>query len=133
MTDLLAGDRLLTPAEARERLGLSVNALLHRATTGHIPCVRTPTGHRRYRASDIDAARAEEVEATIHAAALGTYVRTKGGKRVHLSSCHHVQRSDAVGWRWAESRSVEEIRAAVTRGRLLLCGVCRPLAGAGAR
>lgn len=45
----------ITMTGAAERLGVSPKTLKKWVTAGHIPCLRTPGGHRRFRASDLDA------------------------------------------------------------------------------
>ena len=64
MTERLSGDDEsepvrempdLTIGEAADRLGLSVSTLLRAEKRGQIVPLRTPGGHRRYRASDVDA------------------------------------------------------------------------------
>lgn len=45
----------LTPLEAAERIGVSVQTLHRYEAAGRITSVRTPTNHRRYNADDIDA------------------------------------------------------------------------------
>lgn len=48
-------DELLLPNEAARLLRLDVKTLARWADTGLIPCVPLPSGHRRYRAADVDA------------------------------------------------------------------------------
>lgn len=45
----------LTPHQAAQLLGVSPDTVKVWGDKGKIPCWRTPTGHRRYRRSDIDA------------------------------------------------------------------------------
>ena len=45
----------LPPAEAARRIGLSVDTLSRWEAKGLIRAKRLPSGHRRYRATDIDA------------------------------------------------------------------------------
>ena len=46
---------MLTPEQAGARLGIGAKTLTRWADTGRIKCVRLPSGHRRYRLSDVDA------------------------------------------------------------------------------
>jgi excisionase family DNA binding protein len=48
-------DEWLTPAEAAERVGLSTRTLERYVKAGDLKAALTVGGHRRYRASDIDA------------------------------------------------------------------------------
>jgi excisionase family DNA binding protein len=45
----------LTPHEAARRLGVTVRTLHRWEAEGRISTVRTPTNHRRYDQSDVDA------------------------------------------------------------------------------
>ena len=45
----------LSSTEASERLGVHQTTLRRWADAGEIPCFRTPGGHRRFRASDLEA------------------------------------------------------------------------------
>lgn len=53
--DVLAGDRLLTPAEVARMFGVNAKQPARWARAGLISSVRTPGGHRRFRASEIHA------------------------------------------------------------------------------
>ncbi|MER7127641.1 BldC family transcriptional regulator [Streptosporangium saharense] len=46
-------ERLLTPGEVARIFGVDPKTVNRWALTGRIPSVRTPSGHRRYRESDI--------------------------------------------------------------------------------
>lgn len=46
-------DRLLTRAEAAAELGIGVQSVTRWAEAGKLTAVRTPGGHRRYRAADV--------------------------------------------------------------------------------
>lgn len=43
----------LTPAEAAERLGVSVSTINRWSDAGHLRTYRTPGGHRRYRVEEL--------------------------------------------------------------------------------
>ncbi len=45
---------LLSIGDAAERLGIPVTTLRGWSNRGIIPTVKTPTGHRRFRAEDVD-------------------------------------------------------------------------------
>jgi excisionase family DNA binding protein len=47
----------LTPREAAALSGLTEDALRARAVAGRLGVIRTPGGHRRYRRSDVEAAK----------------------------------------------------------------------------
>ncbi|MFF0574436.1 BldC family transcriptional regulator [Streptosporangium saharense] len=47
-------ERLLTPGEVARIFGVDPKTVNRWALTGRIPSVRTPSGHRRYRESDIN-------------------------------------------------------------------------------
>lgn len=49
------GDELLAPGVAADLLGVHTDTLKRWAAAGRIEALRTPTGHRRYRRSDIEA------------------------------------------------------------------------------
>lgn len=49
------GQWTLTPRQAADQIGVSVDTVKLWADTGKIPCWRTPTNHRRFRQADIDA------------------------------------------------------------------------------
>lgn len=67
-----------------------------------------------------------------------TYVRTRGGARVHRRTCRWLTRGGVtewstvsnrvVGWQWAEGMSPAQIRAELRDANLLgqvrFCGVC---------
>ncbi|MEU1877778.1 BldC family transcriptional regulator [Streptosporangium sp. NPDC020072] len=48
-------ERLLTPGEVARIFGVDPKTVNRWALTGKIPSVRTPSGHRRYRETDITA------------------------------------------------------------------------------
>ncbi|MFD0889710.1 BldC family transcriptional regulator [Streptosporangium algeriense] len=48
-------ERLLTPGEVARIFGVDPKTVNRWALTGRMPSVRTPSGQRRYRQSDIDA------------------------------------------------------------------------------
>ncbi|MER7132078.1 BldC family transcriptional regulator [Streptosporangium saharense] len=48
-------DRLLTPGEVAHIFGVDPKTVNRWSLTGRIPSVRTPSGQRRYRQTDIDA------------------------------------------------------------------------------
>lgn len=52
--DTLLGDRLLTVKQAAEFLGISRNTLYRYENRGYLTPLRTPTGHRRYRRSQLE-------------------------------------------------------------------------------
>ena len=54
---ITVSDDLLRPREAAARLGVHPKTLSRWESLGHLPCVRTPGGHRRFRRSDIDCLR----------------------------------------------------------------------------
>lgn len=45
---------LLTPAEAAARLGVHRNTLAQYVKRGRLSAVQLPSGHRRYRVSDLE-------------------------------------------------------------------------------
>jgi len=49
-------DKLLTAPEVQMRLRISETTLRRWASQGVIPSYRTPTGHLRFKAEDVDAA-----------------------------------------------------------------------------
>lgn len=53
--DVLAGDRLLTPAEVARMFGVNTKQPARWARAGLLPCVWTPGGHRRFRLSEVRA------------------------------------------------------------------------------
>jgi excisionase family DNA binding protein len=46
---------LLTPGQVAEQFGVGLTTVARWADSGHIPSIRTPGGHRRFRRSDVDA------------------------------------------------------------------------------
>lgn len=50
----MLGERLLTVKQAAEFLGVSRNTLYRYENRGFLVPLRTPTGHRRYRRSDLE-------------------------------------------------------------------------------
>ena len=50
-------ESLLTPAEVAQLFGVDVNTVSRWARAEKLGCVRTPGGHRRYRASEVIAFR----------------------------------------------------------------------------
>lgn len=63
MTDQ-KNDRLLSPAEVAERFRVDPKTVTRWAKAGKLPVVRTPGGHRRYRASVVDGLATEKWEDT---------------------------------------------------------------------
>lgn len=58
-----------------------------------------------------------------------TYVRTNGGKVVHLWACRHVKASYWIRpWPWAEGMTPDQIAAVSRQHRtgLSFCGTCFP-------
>ncbi len=53
-TDTLVSDTWLRLSEAAAVLGVSANTLRRWSEAGHVPCFRSPGGHRRYHLTDID-------------------------------------------------------------------------------
>ncbi|WP_246436703.1 BldC family transcriptional regulator [Streptosporangium saharense] len=49
-----ATDRLLTPGEVAHIFGVDPKTVNRWSLTGKIPSIRTPSGQRRYRQTDID-------------------------------------------------------------------------------
>jgi excisionase family DNA binding protein len=49
----LARDEFMTTAEVADAFRVDRNTVLRWARDGHIPSVRTPGGHRRYRRADV--------------------------------------------------------------------------------
>jgi len=54
MTRRIAGPPLLTRAEAAQVLGVHPSTVTRWAAAGLLPCVRTPSGERRYRSRDVE-------------------------------------------------------------------------------
>ena len=50
-----SASRLLTPAEVMARLNVSRQTLVRYVDGGHLPAVVLPSGHRRYRDTDVEA------------------------------------------------------------------------------
>jgi predicted site-specific integrase-resolvase len=50
-------EALLTPGEAATRLHVTTRTLQRMALRGDVAALTLPSGHRRYRSSDIDAIR----------------------------------------------------------------------------
>ena len=50
----LSEDKLLTPRQVADRFAVDPKTVTRWAVTGKLPYIRTPGGHRRYRASVID-------------------------------------------------------------------------------
>lgn len=48
-------DMILTPAEVAKKLRLDPKTVARWAELGRIPSIKLPSGHRRYRAADVDA------------------------------------------------------------------------------
>ncbi len=46
-------DPLLKPAAVAELFGVSPKTITRWAETGRLPFIKTPTGHRRFRTSDV--------------------------------------------------------------------------------
>lgn len=44
----------LTPRDVAKQLGVHKDTVIAWANSLKIPCTRTPTGHRRFRQSDVD-------------------------------------------------------------------------------
>lgn len=47
--------RLLTPGEVAERFRVDPKTVTRWGTTGKLPCIRTPGGHRRFYEADVNA------------------------------------------------------------------------------
>ena len=54
MTRRITGPPLLTRAEAARVLGVHPSTVTRWAAAGLLPCVRTPSGERRYRSHDVE-------------------------------------------------------------------------------
>jgi len=54
MTRRITGPPLLTRAEAAQVLGVHPSTVTRWAAAGLLPCVRTPSGERRYRSRDVE-------------------------------------------------------------------------------
>jgi len=54
MTRRITGPPVLTRAEAAQALGVHPSTVTRWAAAGLLPCVRTPSGERRYRRSDVE-------------------------------------------------------------------------------
>jgi excisionase family DNA binding protein len=52
-------ERLLTPAEVAALIGVDPKTVNRWASTGRLPFIKTPGGHRRYRESEVRALLAE--------------------------------------------------------------------------
>ena len=48
-------ERLLMPAEVADLFRVDPKTVARWAASGHIKCIRTPGGHRRFRESDVRA------------------------------------------------------------------------------
>ena len=70
--------RLLTVTQAAERIGVSPQTVRRWADEGLIPVARTPTGHRRFDADQIEA-----VVAAMTPASLAPEARTEVEDRDH--------------------------------------------------
>jgi excisionase family DNA binding protein len=46
-------DPLLKPAEVANLFGVSPKTIARWAKAGRLPCIQMPTGHRRYKTSDV--------------------------------------------------------------------------------
>lgn len=57
MTNDVTYEPLLTPAEAARALAITPVTLTRWAQAGKIACIRTPGGHRRYKASEVERIR----------------------------------------------------------------------------
>ncbi|MFD0883582.1 BldC family transcriptional regulator [Streptosporangium algeriense] len=53
ITETGAAERLLTPGEVARIFGVDPKTVNRWALTGRIPSVRTPSGQRRYRETDV--------------------------------------------------------------------------------
>lgn len=47
-------EKLLTPQQVADRFAVDPKTVTRWARTGKLPCIKTPGGHRRYRASVIE-------------------------------------------------------------------------------
>lgn len=57
-------DRLLTTSEAARRLGIDGSTMRRYVAAGRVPAIRTPGGHARLRAVDVDRLAAQAVAAS---------------------------------------------------------------------
>ena len=48
-------DRLLTPGQVKRSFGVTNRTVIRWASTGKLSTIRTPGGHRRYRAAEVRA------------------------------------------------------------------------------
>lgn len=55
-------EKLLTPAQVASRFAVDPKTVTRWAKEGKLPSIRTPGGHRRYRASIVDAMVVEQFE-----------------------------------------------------------------------
>ena len=56
MQPMPSSDDLLTTGEAARLLQVSIDSVKRWGDRGRLPMLRTPTGHRRFRRSDVEAA-----------------------------------------------------------------------------
>jgi excisionase family DNA binding protein len=54
MTRRISGAQVLTRGEAAQVLGVHPSTVTRWAAAGLLPCVRTPSGERRYRSRDVE-------------------------------------------------------------------------------
>ena len=110
---------LLTSAEVAHRLGVGTTAVKRWTDHGLLPCVRTPGGHRRYRALDIErfartgAGRGgaddpwgEWIETLVDSGNVHAVLSRLFAERAQRSAWHEVatllgQVLEAIGERWA--------------------------------
>lgn len=55
-------EKLLTPKQVADRFAVDPKTVTRWARTGKLPSIRTPGGHRRYRASVVEAFAVESYE-----------------------------------------------------------------------
>jgi len=55
-----------------------------------------------------------------------TYVRTRGGDRVHLATCRNLTRAKPFPWHWAQGMTPAQIAAHPVAGQVRACRSCLP-------
>jgi len=55
------------------------------------------------------------------------YVRTNGGRTVHIAGCPQLQYRKNYPWAWAEDISLEDLVTVMERSGYRACGKCKPL------
>ena len=68
-------ERLLTIGQVSDRFGLSIEALRKWDDSGKLKALRTPGGHRRYRAADVQSFLGLDVEEDISGMPVAVYIR----------------------------------------------------------